>query len=336
MALPTLEKTWQFNVNQSIGTNSSAEADCDDLLLKIKNSLLGFGSSPWVVWGSCDGSGGGSGVGFGNNDYVDRWVDATDIVHAAAASNHSWTVLEQSGLSNAQICIDMSNSNVYAGTITFSPAGQFGAPGSGGTGADGTATARPTAGDSITLINNTNWGGTSAGFYGKLYVMMSSDGQCTRIIQLRGNAAPMFWGIEKAKSPISAWTNPIFAWATGNTGSIDYPAYNYFNDVSTYPQTKIGSDTVNLFVTSEGWGSGMSGENITVPDDDTGEWVLCPMGLASTTTSHRGPRKGLVYDLWWGNVTLNTGDTYPNNTTRSLVQIVDMVFPWNGSIPLIG
>jgi hypothetical protein len=42
--------------------------------------------------------------------------------------------------------------------------------------------------------------------------------------------------------------------------------------------------------------------------------------------------RGLIADLWYGSVTLNTGDTYPNSTARTFVQLGDLVFPWDGSV----
>ena len=42
MALPTLSKTWQFNVNNQTTAQGSVLADCRKTLRAIKNAMIGF------------------------------------------------------------------------------------------------------------------------------------------------------------------------------------------------------------------------------------------------------------------------------------------------------
>lgn len=348
MATPTVDKTWEFgtagaNVNQAVGGSGTLAYDNADFMYKIKESLKSVGlTTPWSVWGSCDGSGGGSGVGFGNNDGVDRWV--TDgppntyakVKWAAAGSNHSWIVLEQAGLGGAQFCIDLSNATSSSATVVWSPGSGFGTPGSGGTGSDGTATARPIAGDEIVLISNTTWGGSSAAFYTKgLHVLVSSDGQCTRIILCRSNVCTGLWVFDKAKNPIAAWTSPYFAGAVGVSAATEVASYANWNDTARC-STKYGATTVTNYMTSLSYAGAAVGENLTMPDDQNIEWIMSPINLASLTATHRGPRKGTVYDLWWGSTGVQIGKTYPDDATMLFVQFGNLILPWNGTSPLIG
>lgn len=328
MALPTLEKTWQHNVNQTVGSTSTVLADNRDLLLKLKNALIGFSNSPWTIWGSNDGAG-----NFGNGDNVDRWSTVSNLIWAASG-NHSWIVLTQSGINTkTSVCIDLyATTSSFAATIVFSPVNGFG---SANGGADGTATARPTATDGITIITTTNWGGSNVAFTGKLHVMLSNDGQCTRVAHCRSSACPMIWVFDKPKSSISQWSNPVYMILIANTSTTEVITYANLNDLSTYNFTKFGSDNVKLYFTSDAWVSAMAGENITVADDDTSEWLMEPIGLASDTVNHRGAHKGSVYDLWWSSTALSTGDTFPGDGSKTFAQFGDLIFPWDGTTPLI-
>jgi hypothetical protein len=101
MALPTLEKTWQFNVNQSTTTSGSILPDMQALLYKLKTSLIGFGSTPWTVIRSSNGSSAGA------SDY---WASSSDLIWNYEGSAHSWMVLQQSALNNLQLLISCEQS----------------------------------------------------------------------------------------------------------------------------------------------------------------------------------------------------------------------------------
>lgn len=334
MALPTLDKSWQHTVSQATGGGATNLADCQDTMYKVKNVLKAFGTLPWTCWGSCDGAGG---VGsFGNGDLTDRWSATSKLIWAAAGVNHSWIVLAQSGLgSNGSICIDLANANPYYAVIVLSPSAGFGAANGG---ADGTATARPTASDEIVLVTAANWGVYQSGtFVMRFHAMQSTDGQCTRVVFCYNNLACGLWQFDKVKNPLAAWTVPVLGAVYGASNS-EILTYASFNDVATYPKSKIGagaSPNATFYYTSEGYIAGMVGENIVVADDDSGEWPICPIGLASISSTHRGARKGMLFDMYWGPTQLVTGDTYPGDGTRTFAQFGDFVFPWNGSVPVV-
>ena len=71
MALPTLEKTWQFNVNQAIATTGVVNTDAQNLLFRIKQTLIGFSSNPWTVVRSSNSVTTGA---------SDLWVAASNLI----------------------------------------------------------------------------------------------------------------------------------------------------------------------------------------------------------------------------------------------------------------
>lgn len=332
MALPTVTKTWQYNVNQMMRTSTGTAAarylaDNRALLLAIKNGLIGFASSPWTVWGSSDGVG-----NFGNNDANDRWAAAANLIWANAGTNHSWIVLKQTNIAaNYQICIDLIPTLVYdRATIAVSMTAGFGAAGGG---VNGSATARPTATDEIVLQAASTFHQLSAGaaFDAVLHMMQSSDGQVTRFLAYNSAGTMGFYaGFEKPQNPVTGWTVPAVAcWSR-----VPF-TYANFNDVATgYYTYQIASS--GLYCTSEAYINTMVGENRAgINDISPSEFFLSDIGLACEATAggNRRGRHGKLFDAWWGSNQKQTGDTYPDSTARTLVQFSNIVVPWNGTVP---
>jgi len=332
MALPTLDKTWEHKVNIAALGSATTVNNHQHYLWTVKEALIngagasGSFTSPWTVRSSCDS------VNVNNNDGVDRWVAYSNAVFSDSGA-HGWIVLQNAAINpKFQICIDC-NRNAAQRDFSFvvSPAAGFGAA-NGGT--DGTTTARPTATDQITLVNNGPSGVQYSSWTGHYHVMMSDDGECTRVILERTHYITAFWMFDKPKSPIAPWVNSAAACFLGGSGNDNLTGYGQFNDNASV-KGRIDGAYCSFYCTSEMYISGMVGQNITVPDDQTGEWSMAPMGLACSTTGHRGVRKGTLYDLWWASDGLGTGTTYPGDGSRQFAQFVDMIFPWNGTTPQV-
>ena len=335
MALPTLNKTWQFSVNNIVAGSATVLTSCQNLMFAIKNIMKAFGTSPWTVWGSNDGQGAGH---FGNGDANDRWAASTNLIWAATGANHSWIVLQQGGLGgNAAICIDCrdASTNPYNCIITMSPSAGFGTANGG---ADGTAVAAPTASDSITVLSAAAWGGTASSILTRSLIsaMQSTDGQCTRIFIFRKGGVCGTWVFDKAKSPISQWISPVFAYIKGD--SADAPT-----DPDTASYANLYAANVKSYLTvacsgnftGEGDSANLIGEIMTFADEDTLEWPIAAMGVYFSTIGHRGHR-GEVFDMWWGSTARVTGDCYPGSgTTLQFIQIGDIILPWDQATALI-
>jgi len=308
MALPTKNKTWQFDVNQII--YGTTEEECiDNLFLALKNSLKNFVSSPWTVWGSSNSVSVNTGGG------IDYWVNESNLVHSSAA--HSWIVLES--INGTQLCIDLNSTTKYNGSIIFSPGGLF---------TGGSTSSGPTASDQYTMVNSSNLY-SSGVITSRLHILHSTDGYCTRIISYTNNQPRLFIICDVPHEPIPGWSNQVFTYKYNISSSL---SYNLYNDNSNV-YTRIGSTNLDLYCTSEGFVNAMIGENMIYADDDTGEWAMSPIGLVSTASPHRG-RKGSLVDIWWGSTAISGGSTYPDDTSRQFVQFGDLIFPWNGSVPL--
>lgn len=328
MALPTILKSWQFNVNQQVGSWAATLAANQSAMQAVKTSLKGFSLRPWTVWGSCDGH--ASTPSFGNGNGVDYWsVPATDILWAASG-NHSWIVLQQVGLSSkAAICIDLLSASSWLATVVFSPSAGFGTA-NGGT--DGTASARPIASDEVVLLSAGAWGGYNGQYTWRLHAMQSTRGECTRLAMMRGGAAVGFWLFDTVKNPITPWTTPYVGLVLGASDNTSVVTYANLSSALT-AKGRMAGDACSFYMTYEAYASTIIPSTRSSPDDDTGGWAVFPVGLIQGgSPKHRG-RKGELFDFWWASDWTNIADTYPDDGTNTLVQHGDVVLPWNGSVP---
>ena len=328
MALPRLLQTWQFNTNQQVGSWGTALAANQSAMYTLKQSLRGFSNSPWAVWGSCNGH--LSLPSFGNGDGIDYWLNQTNDVLWAASGNHSWIVLAQSGLGgNAAVCIDLLSANSYQATVVLSPSMGFGTA-HGGT--NGSASARPQAADELVLLSAAGWGGYNGVSTWRLSAMQSANGQCTRVAMMRNGASVGLCMFDVVKNPIDGWTTPVVGLVVGSQASNE--AATYANLSSAQPMKgRMAGDACSFYMTYEAYASTIIPSTRTAPDDDTGEWPIFPVGLIQGgSLKHRG-RKGELYDFWWASDWTSSGDTYPDDDTRVLIQHGDIVLPWDGSVP---
>lgn len=316
MALPALAKTWQHSVNNSSPAQGSAATDNRRMLRLIKDALVGFGSNPWTVQGSCNGAG-GAGSFSQPPGGTDKWLTDADLVGNTAGSNHSWIVLRQTGIAaNFELCIDLAASTANACTIVVSPAAGF---------TGGSATARPTATDEIVLISTTTFTANSADVAIRWSVSQSTDGQCTRIWWAAAGAVCGWMLFDKPGNPTSGWSNPSASWAMTGVPT----AANLFGSNG---RMRSGSTNGNVCMLVEGYTTNL-GPNDTVFGNIANEidsaWPMYPLGFACVTTGVRG-RHGSLVDAWAGSAAVGTGDTYPNDASNQFVQIGALILPWNG------
>lgn len=315
MALPSLDKTWLYDVNIDLNTSSSATTDHQKLMRRIKTAMISFASNAWTVVMSSDGT---------NADSTDRWTADNKLVWGTG--NHSWIVLKQAGIStNFQILIDLSSASLDTCTIKMSVNAGF---------TGGSISTAPTATDSVTIVSAAAW--TQLGTAGTgdfaLHVMQSSDGECTRVFIYQTNVCTTYATFCKAKNPVSGWTYPGYAgWITSGTNACSVSTL-----VASGATGMRGYVTASmtLFMTCEGYNSSTVAQQQTAVNDLDSNWPILPLGVASNTASHRG-RHGQVFDLWLGSTATADGDTYPNDSTRTFVTFGDLVVPWNGTVPLL-
>ena len=350
MSLPTLNKTWQFSVNQTALGQGSANASAAQLALTIKNSLKGFSNNPWVVRYSSNASGTtGSPTGTVGTvgDGIDHWTTQADINTGGSNSRHAWMVMRQTGIAtNFEMCWDFqSTSTLNTCAISVSPSAGF---------TGGSATAAPTATDQVFVLGSINSQGTwSSGIdtTHQAQVMQSTDGYCTRIIAYRGTATTTnlctYWSMERPQNVVSGWINPSVTTFIGATSGIA-PTYSNLsiNGISDgYNPIVVGTFTIKYSGEGSGNNTNTGGllvnntsDNVgLVSNDFDGTWPFYPVGIYSTTGLCRG-KLGNLFDLWWAPVGLNNGDTFPiSSATRQFVVMGPLIFPWtnDGTIPLL-
>lgn len=330
MALPTLSKTWQFDVNNVIA--SAAELTFyQNLAYELKEAMTGFASNPWTVIASCDST-------TANNSGTDLWLAPANIVWNTGA--HSWIVLENASGSQLCIAMDFTGTNNQDALIFFSPGGEF-LVANGGT--DGTTTARPTAPDEYDARTGPDlsawWGNqTTTPAQNVFHMWHSTDGTLTYIVGYSGNIPHTFVALGSINNPVTGHVEPYLGTWLTNTGVINIITTTNLSDSQRLSSAQAGTE-MTLFVTGMGHANQLSHEvaAASVAEELSGELFFTECGLFSGITGMRGP-KGSLHDIYWGQYQVaSDGDTYPNNAaTRQWVQMGHLVLPWlgDGTVPL--
>lgn len=317
--LPTLEKSWQYVVNQSFGSGSGYRS----ALRAIKNAMIGFASSPWLVGYSC-GFNGTIQVAGTPGDAVDRWNADAALVWLAGGVR-SWIVLTQANITSGfQLLIDLN-----AGSTAYSTASFYVSPSAGFTG--GTTSARPTATDEIAIsgVVGTGWGPatTSAS---RIHVAMSTDGQCTRIFVCSGNIVGGMWILDRIKAPRAGIALPFVAGVVSNSGGVNVVTKANLNDVQAL-RGKFSTTIAGLYMTGEGANGLLVGGLVSTADDIDSAYSVSNIGLLSTTSGARG-RFGQLFDLFWGSSGPTNGDDYDETSNMVLAQMRDVLHPAGGVV----
>jgi hypothetical protein len=319
MTIPTTDKTWQFSTNLVVAGNNPAL-----FLLQLKNALKGFGSGAWTVSGSSNAVAGGM-------DATDRWTTAANISWAGAGVAHSWIVLKQTGINSGfEILIDCSSSsttNTAYMNVSWATSGFTG----------GNSTTAPTATGSIALLTSALWYSGTTMADNITHVMMSTDGECTRIMSFLNSVGTchFFWMFDKAKNPVTNWAIPALCITVGGN-TTHKTEVTYLTD-TTRISGKHGATAMTMFMTGDGVVANLVVEygGFNAPSQFNQEVTFFPIGVVSETTGCKG-RHGEIFDLWWGvgnNIHVGNSDgTYPNDSTRKFWQCGSLIFPWTGLV----
>jgi hypothetical protein len=344
VALPTLDKTWLFKVNQEFDSTASAIADYRRLIRAIKTALVtdtGWTDSangaathlnPWTVVASSDKT---------TADASDLWDADSKLVWNDAGFAHSWIVLRQTEIVSGhtfELCIDCrsvghgENTYYYNLSIAVSPAAGFDV-------SSPSVLNRPTASDECVLLNPGPWLSVGSSVYDAvLHVLSSDDGQCNRIIVAIEGVTQSTWLFDAPKSPVTGWIHPAIYMCLVNATTPTYVNLNDSRWILMRAPNADGSGEKNglCYLSTEFYNSGGVGQIQTTVNSITSEWPMTRMGIVCTTPGIYG-RHGEVYDMWFGcTTTIANGDTYPGSgTTKQFVQINQIVLPWNTTTPLM-
>jgi len=334
MASPSETKTWETSFNNSVLADSTqggnAFFSARKRLLGIKNLLTDSGtfSTPWIVTDSTNSVDAPVGS--------DQWDDEGDLVwrdDGTGAAARSWIRLKQAAISPTFevliICEEDSVNNdgkqisVWTSQIGFS---------------GGSTTSNPSAADQRQIRHSTNFGywgsgGVNVTYNSQTHVWMSSDGECTRVLITINSNVTGFWIFDVPKNPATGWTSPYFAAIQGTSDvTTNMCTYSLFYD-SANALSYFGGQNVSLYFSGEGFGSAAAGEHLPGRGNQLNDdFSASDMGLHSLTSTFRG-RQGEVFDLRWGfaNSDDGMGRYFPDDTSKTSIQLGDMIFPWDGT-----
>lgn len=286
-----------------------------------------------------------TGFSGGSTTGSDLWTTNTDIVAVSGLGNpRSWIVLEMT--SGAQILIDMATSS-FAGTdpyrriiVKFAPHGGFsGDP-------DGTAVTTsnpPTSFDEVAVLNDVVWGSNNTGTTTNvLHVLLDESGQHCHVLFCEAGNCLQMWLVSELLDPVpsgtfpSLHTSPRFFCREDNVNGNDFPTYvNLYDGEFAYWSPNRGYGSVLCALSTVGSLSDALGQRFGVPNEFTGEDEFTPIGLRNNNNVGFRGRHGRVADIWYGNPNTNTGVSFPADNTHQFAQFGDLVFPWNGTQPVV-
>lgn len=351
MTIAAHTKTWQFDVNITLAALASAPNEAAQMIVRLKNGLVGFAQSPWAMHYSCD-----SVVAGSDGDGIDRITDhLTDWVLATADTGtiRSWFVL-RNAVTSMEVLFEArvsATNNGRAFRWVVSPAAGF---------TGGTTTQRPTATDErVVLAGAANevvgLGGssnTTSRAY-RLHIWHSNDGEFTMwAICHNGNMTG--WGfLGIPENPVTGWTTPrIWGWlATQTDAPVNLGDHSFWLD-----QVLTSVVTVNRFYGNfTPAGNGGAAFTFSMPcygnPSGTASDRTCTVetrtagtdGVNQISNEFEAPRPGIfcnvsgsrgthgrLFDVRLSHESAQLlGDRYPTSAPFTWVKVGALWLPWN-------
>lgn len=325
MSLPSLVKTWNYDVNNVV-THTTTEEQSQKLGYNLKEALVAAG---WSVIASSD----KVAVKNVGDASPDLWTDYTKIIREVSGA-HSWCAIYNSTL-DVTFLIDCLASYDYNYDFYFI----------GGTlNADGTTSIRPTSVSGVEKFYSNkvvapghSYGATQVAWHCE----WSSDNLAFRfIVRSNGSQSGSFTLlIQRPSNAPDLWIDPVIITIESQVNAdILWTETHYYN-LDTHLAALINGVFYNVYISSEAFYNGDMPASMGIgvnPNDlssDNG-YLLCPMGLIGVDAGARGSL-GRIDDLFWRPLTMVVGDTMPGNGDKTFICFGDWVLPWNGSVPVI-
>ncbi len=388
MAIPGLDQTWRFSVNNTIPAGGSVNQTHKNVYGAIYWALRGLtlaGGGGALAWTDSAGAGASApvvwtpesmhdgGGSFGNNDQVDRIIDAADVINGVTdVSNSTWYVIKHaaSGVQIASFLGDVGAGN--AANLRDAWIISLNGFGSTNGGADGDANSLPTATDESRMWasgtgqfaqDDQRWLGDPPGAVAhKMHVLASSDGECWRIIVQRNGHTVFIMFLDVPRDPVildpdgtphtfNGDDKPFagIALSSISDGAANRAGQFAFWSASVGGQSNrlaghLGSQADSTLSTPVEMS--MATERILTGGREVvtqlgvsplnNKHSILPIGIWGETGGFTG-RAGRLTDVWFGTDTdlgVAEGDTYPNDLTRQLTAFSTFILPWNGTVPL--
>jgi hypothetical protein len=345
MAMPTKEKTWNsFDVGNVVNTMAQA-TDMKAVLLGLKTAMVAAG---WTVSLSSNATSSGA------DDY---WDTTTDLNWGTTGAR-SWIVLRNPDFFGAGAHFELLLECRWASSsypmnlgVKYSPTGDY---------AGGNTTTLPTATTGVELVTIPTGTADDGNFLQgstmrrAWHFACSSDRQCTRffVTQRLGEVIHVttFFAIEHMKAPVAGLADAdqfVVLWFSDEsvTGTSTKTLVTQWNAAARAKSYVAGSGAVTYYLTGEFCNGALVRDQIRAANPDDGDsWPLFPIGLVTiTNVGYAYGRNGELFDMWWApamNTELatspkNTGTTFPNDGSCTFIQLGDLVFPWDGSEPVL-
>lgn len=330
MALPTLVKTYEFQVNQVVAGNASQTIQNQNLMWALSEGIRGNGSG-WTD--NANTPLGGAPTGAWTLVSSNTWTSAAALVWNTTGNAHSWAVFENAN--GQQFCIDLNlaaGSNFACSLVLFPT----------GIGTAGTGTARPSATDESVQLTLANWGATSTtSTQTVLNVVLATDSEVIFVNMWRSSGS-CCWGSIQAPpgNPIAGtWTGNEMAsfWnATTNSGTLQHSIQQMLQNTQAAARP-TATDGRHFFAIESGWELGGAASSQNVPNDADGAFNFYPIGCLSTTVGQRGRNFSLI-DCWMTQDVNAQGSTFPDSTpgpAKQFLKVGDGVMVWNQSTPTL-
>lgn len=330
MAVVTLQKSYDFNVNQVItGAGLDLHEFMRYTIWKIKDTLVNYANNPWVVSYSSDATSAGA---------ADYWTDWTKVHFHSGTNAHSWVLLDS--YAGGQLLIDCkstaSTREDYL-TVKWSNEGLFVGP--------GTVNVAPVAVDEHVLLNVQQW--RNYVYYIKpiqLHGIHSTDGEIDHIILTADSVPFLYWGRQTVQGPVPNYTlNNIFFAITNDLSSTSRMSYAAHSEQQYWSCKKSASgDATGMFkcgltvLVANTTGNDL-GQVVTSANTMSGKSPLYPIGMMSMSAGFEG-RHGYLVDQWFIPSATARGASYeedPDSPTFEVVTFGDMAVPWNGTPPVV-
>jgi len=306
MALPVLEKSWEFELNHRITYPGGSAEMYNATLYDWKETWKGWTVGGATVAGSSDAS---ASWGWG----TDYWTSPT-----FPSNNNPWIVLNLNG--GGQVMITRTTTS-YVSRLYFSPGGLF---------TGGGLNTPPTATDQRTIWDTYLFGTQTWAVDCVMQYWHSIDGDCEIMIPYLGNNQ---YGILM----FGRLANAVENWEGGR-----FYLYNGVNNNLTYSTLNVGSpfrfSYGGTWYTAHGTGLGInrsvvSAYNNQAVNSFSGRSPFPRIGLASKDAGARGWHGRLVDVFWANNQAYPTGAFLEEDVDHpefKWIQIQALALPWDG------
>lgn len=326
MALPTLQKSYNFSLCNQLLWQGAVDSDNKLLFLTFLNAMLAMG---WSVDYSCDGTTAGTVA-----DGVNRITAVNKVVLALNGSAaHSWVILKNTTLHptlRLKLSASTGSGSYFNSYMTVVIGVSFV---SGYTG--GTTVSDPTATDGVTIFDTAGMGNSRNWLYVanvpqpssstsyRWSRLSSTDGTITRFFITSGAGHQFHFGVEvPTVYDSTGWNNPCVVWVNNaDAGPISPSSY-----------IRIASTTgLCTFLTLGDQNGRYSNQAIgQVANEADSTWFMPTITIGGAAAGVRGVH-GAFIDLWYGSNGVASADSYNSSGSLQFAQLGNLIYPWNGS-----